>query len=202
MIRRTLDIGLSVLAIVILSLPMMAIAMIIKVTSPGPVFYRQTRVGRHERNFELLKFRSMKVQNNGPQVTADGDPRITAFGKFIRASKIDELPQLINVLKGEMSFVGPRPEVPQYVSFWSTAQKRIILSVRPGITDPVTVTLRNESEILSKQLNPEEYYINVLLPEKARQYVQYVQNRTLGGDLEVIFKTLIVVVRPAKSKSL
>ena len=153
----------------------------IKLDSKGPVFYRQVRMGRNTKDFRIFKFRSMKVgADKGSFVTIGGhDPRVTRSGFFIRKFKIDELPQLINVFIGDMSLVGPRPEVSHYVDYWAPKQKHV-LDGRPGITDPASNKFRNENELMEKAENPEEYYIKVIMQEKIKLYLEYVENANFG----------------------
>lgn len=189
------DIFFSILGLVVLSPLFLVVAVGIKLDSRGPVFYRQVRVGRHNRDFRIFKFRSMRVgSDKGSLVTIGGrDPRITRSGYIIRKLKLDELPQLINVLKGDMSFVGPRPEVRHYVDYW-TEEQMVVLSVRPGITDPASIKFRNENELMATAENPEEYYINVIMQEKLKLYIEYVNHHSLLTDIGLIFKTLWVVI--------
>ena len=163
--------------------------------SKGPVFYRQVRVGRHNKDFRIIKFRSMRVgADKGSLVTIGGrDPRITRSGYFIRKYKLDELPQLINVFIGQMSIVGPRPEVRHYVDYWTKEQLHV-LDVRPGITDPASIKFRNENELMEKADNPENYYINVIMQEKIRLYLEYVGKVGFWYDIKLIFKTFKVIV--------
>lgn len=173
----------------------LVVAIWIKCDSPGPVFYRQERVGRHDRDFRIFKFRSMHVRpDQGSLLTIGGrDPRVTRAGYWLRKFKIDELPQLINVFVGDMSFVGPRPEVRRYVNLW-TAEQMHVLDLRPGITDPASIRFRNEDEILEKQDDPEKYYIEVLMQEKLKMYLEYVDNASFFYDIKLIFKTIKVVL--------
>ena len=193
--KRLFDIFFSILGLVVLSPLFLVVAVWIKLDSRGPVFYRQVRVGRHNRDFRIFKFRSMRVgSDKGSLVTIGGrDPRITRSGYIIRKLKLDELPQLINVLKGDMSFVGPRPEVRHYVDYW-TEEQMVVLSVRPGITDPASIKFRNENELMATAENPEEYYINVIMQEKLKLYIEYVNHHSLLTDIGLIFKTLWVVI--------
>lgn len=163
--------------------------------SSGPVFYRQVRVGKNNNDFRIFKFRSMRVgADKGSLVTIGGrDPRVTRSGYFIRKFKLDELPQLINVFVGDMSLVGPRPEVRHYVNYWTTEQMRV-LDVRPGITDPASIKFRNENELMEKAEDPEDYYINVIMQEKINLYLEYVENASFWYDIKLIFKTFWVVV--------
>ena len=190
------DIFFSILGLVVLSPLFLVVAVWIKLDSRGPVFYRQVRVGRHNRDFRIFKFRSMRVgSDKGSLVTIGGrDPRITRSGYIIRKLKLDELPQLINVLKGDMSFVGPRPEVRHYVDYW-TEEQMVVLSVRPGITDPASIKFRNENELMEKAENPEDYYINVIMQEKLKLYIEYVNSHSLISDIRLIFKTLWVIIK-------
>ncbi|MBO7541953.1 MAG: sugar transferase [Bacteroidales bacterium] len=194
--KRLFDIFFSILGLVVLSPLFLVVAVWIKLDSRGPVFYRQVRVGRHNRDFRIFKFRSMRVgSDKGSLVTIGGrDPRITRSGYIIRKLKLDELPQLINVLKGDMSFVGPRPEVRHYVDYW-TEEQMVVLSVRPGITDPASIKFRNENELMEKAENPEDYYINVIMQEKLKLYIEYVNSHSLISDIRLIFKTLWVIIK-------
>lgn len=191
MIKRAFDVLTATVALVLLSPVMVVIAIIIRRESEGPALFRQRRVGKDGRLFTLLKFRSMTADpaSAGPQITASRDSRVTRFGARLRRSKTDELPQLINVVRGEMSIVGPRPEVPQYVAMWDEADRQVILTVRPGITDPATLQLRREEELLADQPDPEAFYRTQLLPEKCRLYREYVQTQSLRTDIGLIFRT-------------
>lgn len=190
---RIFDFVVSFVALIALSPLLLALAILVRTTSPGPALFRQDRVGLSGQTFNILKFRSMRQPSSGEAgalVTSEGDPRITKAGQLLRSTKLDELPQLINVLCGDMSLVGPRPEVPRYVAEWTSEQRETILSVRPGITDPASVQFRREAALLAAQEDPETYYINEVLPHKAEIYVDYVLNRTLTGDIKILFKTL------------
>lgn len=189
--KRAFDILASGAGLLLLSPFLLCVAIWIKLDSEGPVFYRQVRVGRFNKDFKIFKFRSMKVgSDKGSLVTIGGrDPRVTRSGYFIRKFKIDELPQLINVFLGDMSLVGPRPEVRHYVNYWTSEQMRI-LSVKPGITDPASIKYRNENELMEKAENPEDYYIKVIMQEKIKLYLEYVDNHSFWGDIKLIFKTL------------
>ncbi|UUZ61649.1 sugar transferase [Nocardioides sp. B-3] len=158
-----------------------ALAGWVRLDSDGPALFRQTRVGLGGEEFTIHKLRTMHVGHNGPSVTADREFRITRAGRFLRRSKLDELPQLFDVLRGRMSLVGPRPEVPEYVAQWPAEHRDRILSVRPGITDPVSPELRNESELLAGAADPADYYVRELLPYKAAKYVEYVDTRPSVG---------------------
>ncbi len=188
------DIIFSFLGLTVLSPLFLLLAVWIKLDSRGPVFYRQVRVGRYNRDFRIFKFRSMRVgSDKGSLVTIGGrDPRVTRSGYYIRKFKLDELPQLINVLIGDMSFVGPRPEVRKYVDMYTTEQLHVF-DVRPGITDEASIAYRNENELLATAADPERFYIETVMPDKLRINLQYVQNHSLWGDIKLIFKTLSVV---------
>lgn len=193
--KRIFDIVASGLGLLVLSPLFLVIAIWIKLDSPGPVFYRQVRVGRHNNDFRIFKFRSMRVgSDKGSLVTIGGhDPRVTRSGYFIRKFKIDELPQLINVFIGDMSLVGPRPEVRHYVNYWTPEQMHV-LDVRPGITDPASIKFRNENELMEKAESPEDYYVNVIMQEKIKLYLEYVRNASFWYDIQLIFKTFWVIV--------
>ena len=194
--KRLFDVVASGVGLLLLSPLFLLVAIWIKLDSPGPVFYRQVRVGRYNRDFRIFKFRSMRVgADKGSLVTIGGrDPRVTRSGYFIRKFKIDELPQLINVFIGDMSLVGPRPEVRHYVDYWTKEQLRV-LDVRPGITDPASIKFRNENELLEKADDPEKYYIEVIMQEKLRLYLEYVENHSFWYDIKLIFQTFWVIVR-------
>ena len=171
--KRLFDIIASGCGLLFLSPLLLCVAIWIKLDSKGPVFFRQVRVGRYNKDFRIFKFRSMRVgSDKGSLVTIGGrDPRVTRSGYFIRKFKIDELPQLINVFIGDMSLVGPRPEVRHYVNYWTPEQLHV-LDVRPGITDPASIKFRNENELLEKVNNPEQFYIEVIMQEKIQLYLQ------------------------------
>ena len=191
----------SGLGLLILSPLFLVLAVWIKLDSPGPVFYRQVRVGRNNKDFRIFKFRSMRVgADSGSMVTiGTRDPRVTRLGYYIRKYRLDELPQLINVLVGDMSLVGPRPEVRHYVDYWIPEQIHV-LDVRPGITDPASIKFYNENELMEKAEDPEKYYIEVIMQEKIKLYLEYVQNHTFWGDIGLILKTLrLIVSSPSKA---
>lgn len=194
--KRIFDIVASGCGLIVLSPLFLIFAIWIKLDSKGPVFYRQVRVGRNNRDFRIFKFRSMKEgADQGSLVTIGGhDSRITRSGYILRRFKLDELPQLINVFVGDMSLVGPRPEVRHYVDYWTPEQMRV-LDVRPGITDPASIRFRNENDLLDKAENPEEFYINVIMQEKIRLYLEYVGNQSLWYDIKLIFQTIKVVIK-------
>ena len=193
--KRLFDIVASGLGLIVLSPLFLVIAIWIKLDSKGPIFYRQVRVGRYNKDFRIFKFRSMRVgSDKGSLVTIGGqDERITRAGCFIRKYKLDELPQLINVLIGDMSLVGPRPEVRHYVNYWTPEQMHV-LDVRPGITDPASIKYLEENELLEKAENPEKYYIEVIMQEKIKLYLQYVEKQSFLYDIALIFKTFWMIV--------
>jgi lipopolysaccharide/colanic/teichoic acid biosynthesis glycosyltransferase len=195
MAKRAFDLLGAALALAVLWPVFAAVALWIKVDSPGPVMFRQQRVGRHGRLFAIHKFRTMVADAplRGPQLTIGDDPRITRAGAFLRRSKIDELPQLLDVLAGHMSLVGPRPELPAYVAHYPTVLRDKVLAVRPGITDPVSLDLADESDLLGRAADPEREYVEVLLPRKLRAAAAYAERATLWTDLQVIGRTLRVL---------
>ncbi len=194
--KRLFDIIASGLGLLVLSPILIIVAIWIKLDSEGPVFYRQVRVGRYNKDFRIFKFRSMRIgSDKGSLVTIGGrDPRVTRSGYFIRKFKIDELPQLINVFIGDMSLVGPRPEVRHYVNYWTPEQMRA-LNVRPGITDPASIRFRNENELLEKAEDPEKYYIEVIMQEKLKLYLEYFENASFLYDIKLIFQTFWVIIK-------
>ena len=194
--KRLFDIVASGLGLILLSPLLLVLAIWIRADSKGPVFYRQVRVGRYNRDFRIFKFRSMRVgSDTGSLITIGGrDPRITRSGHFIRKLKLDELPQLINVFVGDMSLVGPRPEVRHYVNYWSPQQMHV-LDVRPGITDPASIKFFNENELLEQAENPEKYYIEVIMQQKISLYLEYVEKHNFFYDLALIFKTFWAIVK-------
>jgi len=194
--KRFFDVIASGLGLIVLSPLFLILAIWIKLDSKGPVFYRQVRVGYKNKDFRIFKFRSMRVgADKGSLVTIGGhDPRVTRSGYFIRKFKFDELPQLINVFLGDMSLVGPRPEVHHYVDYWTPEQMHV-LNVRPGITDPASIKFRNENELMEKAEDPEKYYIEVIMQEKIKLYLEYVEKHSFFYDLGLIFKTFWVIVK-------
>ena len=190
MAKRLFDIALSIAGLAALLPFFPVIGLLIKLDSPGPVFFRQERVGQDFRRFSIYKFRSMYTGNSGPSLTARGDKRVTRAGRILRRSKLDELPQLINVLKGEMSFVGPRPEVEKYVGLFREDYERL-LKVRPGITDPASIRYSDEECILASSPDAEEDYIRHVLPEKIRLAASYAAAPRLTADVGIIVRTLL-----------
>ena len=193
--KRTFDITFSLIGLLLLSPLFLAVALWIACDSKGGVFYRQVRVGRGGKDFGLYKFRSMRVGSDRKGLLTVGgrDPRITRSGYFIRKYKIDELPQLINVLAGDMSFVGPRPEVRKYVELYTPEQMKV-LSVRPGITDMASIKYSNENDLLASAPDPERYYIDVVMQDKLRINLEYIADRSLMLDIKLIFRTLFKIV--------
>ena len=192
MAKRLFDIVCAGIGLLLLSPLLLAVAVWVKLDSPGPVMFRQERVGRFGATFRIHKFRTMRVDapRLGPQITIGDDARITRSGRWLRASKVDELPQLWDVLRGAMSLVGPRPEVPRYVALYPADLRELVLSVRPGITDPASLSFRNESELLARAEDPEREYVEVVMPMKLRLAADYVRNASLGGDIRLILATL------------
>ncbi len=195
MMKRLLDITASGIGLLLLSPIFLVLAIWIKLDSQGPVFYRQVRVGRGNRDFRIFKFRSMRVgSDKGSLITVGGrDSRVTRSGYFIRKYKFDELPQLINVFIGDMSLVGPRPEVRRYVDLYNQEQLHV-LDVKPGITDPASIKYRNENELLEQAENPEQFYTDVIMPDKLRLNLEYATNQSFFGDLKLIFKTFKAII--------
>ena len=196
---RSFDVIITLIGSVLLMPLMLSSAALVLLTSSGGVLFRQRRVGRHGGIFTLYKLRTMRPSNGGPEVTSAKDDRITRAGRFLRRTKLDELPTLWNVLRGDMALVGPRPEVPRYVRLddplWQT-----VLHVRPGITDPVTLQLRSEEELLAQVVgDTEEYYVSTLQPEKLRGYVAYLERRNWQSDLSVLWRTLVAVLAPRRT---
>ena len=191
--KRAFDIALALAGLAVTAPLIAGVAAAIKQTSPGPVFYRGTRVGRHGRPFRMLKFRTMVVDadRTGVTSTSEDDPRLTTVGRWLRRYKLDELPQLVNVLSGSMSFVGPRPQVAWAVERY-TAEERALLTVRPGMTDYASIRFANEGELLKGAPDPDEAYLRIIAPTKIRLGLEYVRRRTLGEDVRIILATLVV----------
>ena len=190
MAKRLFDIVASALGLLLLTPLLIAVAVWIKFDSRGPVMFRQERVGRFGRPFMIHKFRTMRVDNAGLQITVGSDKRITAAGRFLRGSKLDELPQLWDVLRGAMSLVGPRPEVPRYVALYPADLRETVLSVRPGITDLASIEYRDEGAVLARAADPECAYVDEVLPAKLALSARYVREASFLGDLRLILATL------------
>ena len=195
--KRLADLLLAGAGLVVSSPVLAVCAAAVKLDDGGPVLFRQTRVGLRGRPFRILKLRSMRVANAGAQVTSAGDSRITRVGRLLRATKLDELPQLVNVVAGDMSLVGPRPEVPRYVAEWPDQARQLILSVRPGITDPASLVFVDEEAELASADDPERYYREVIVPAKVALYLEYVRGRSLTRDAAILLQTLAAVARRA-----
>ncbi|MDR0479904.1 MAG: sugar transferase [Burkholderiaceae bacterium] len=196
--KRALDVLLAAFGLALCAPLFAFIALRIKRDAPGPVFFRQERVGRGGRLFRIHKFRTMRVTDGGPQITAAGDARVTASGRWLRRSKLDELPQLIDVLRGDMSLVGPRPEVPRYMALYPDDVRRAVLSVRPGMTDRAAIEFRDEERLLAaaqeQGADLETVYVREVLPVKQRYYLDYVRQHGVAGDLWIIARTLLAVL--------
>ena len=197
MAKRLFDLLLSSLGLLVLAPLLLLIALLIKLDSPGPVMFRQERVGRYGQPFRIHKFRTMRhgPAGQGLQITVGADRRITRVGGFLRASKLDELPQLLDVWLGDMSLVGPRPEVPRYVAHYPADVRDKVLSVRPGITDIASIEYRDESVVLARAADPEHAYIHEVLPHKLALAAQYVERSSVALDLWLIWRTLVAIVR-------
>lgn len=195
--KRLFDLVVASLLLVILAPLMLLLALAIRVDSPGPVFFRQERVGRHGRRFRIHKFRTMAVDAavRGPAVTAGDDARITRVGRWLRHYRLDELPQLIDVLRGRMSLVGPRPELPRFVERYPADLRAAVLAVRPGITDPASIAHLDESALLAGSANPERDYVEKILPPKLRLQASYAESATLCSDIAVLGRTLAALLR-------
>src|SRR5260370_7388854 len=192
--KRGLDVGVAITALALLGIPMLALAVAIKLESPGPVFYRGERVGRYGKGFRIFKLRSMRVHGGGPETTSADGQRVTAIGRFIRKLKFDELPQLINVLKGEMSLVGPRPEVRWCVEMY-TDEEREILTVRPGITDWSSIKFNNEGEIVAKSAyaDANQAYLVLIRPDKSRLHLPYLPHLSFTANAKILWQTIAVL---------
>jgi lipopolysaccharide/colanic/teichoic acid biosynthesis glycosyltransferase len=209
MSKRLFDLAAAGIGLVLLAPLLLALALWIRLDSPGPALFRQLRVGRHGVPFRILKFRTMRVPADADAdadagtpapapaslLTVGPDPRITRAGRFLRRSKLDELPQLFNVVAGSMSLVGPRPEVPCYVDRWPPEARRVVLSVAPGITDWAAILYKDENAILGQAADPERAYVETILPVKLAYYQRYVHERSFRGDLRIILRTLAAIAR-------
>jgi lipopolysaccharide/colanic/teichoic acid biosynthesis glycosyltransferase len=194
--KRILDFSLALIGLIIIFPILLVIGIKTKIHSRGPVFFKQKRLGRHWKEFEIFKFRTM-IQNaeiKGPKVTKEDDWRITGFGRFLRRYKLDELPQLINIIKGEMSFVGPRPEVLKYAKYFKNDYNEILM-IRPGLTDYASLEFKNESDILKGEKDPEKVYLEKILPIKIEYYKKYLNKRNLLVDIKLIFKTIYSIFK-------
>jgi len=199
--KKLFDFTFSIAGLVILSPLFLVISVWIKLDSKGSVFYKQVRVGKNSSDFKLYKFRTMRTDSDKSGLLTVGgrDPRITGAGYFLRKFKLDELPQLFNIAAGEMSFVGPRPEVRKYVDMYNDEQRKV-LSVLPGITDVASIKYRNENELLEKAEDPESYYIESIMPDKLKLNLDYIEQRSFTNDIKVIFKTLTAITGQKSQK--
>lgn len=196
MLKRLFDLIFTIPGIIILSPVLLVLAIWVHFDSNGPIFFRQERVGRYGVSFRIFKFRTMVVdaEKQGKQITVGADKRVTRSGEVLRHYKLDELPQLFNVILGDMSLVGPRPEVPRYIAEYTEEERQEVLSVRPGITDNASIEFRSENEILGRADDPEYAYIHEVLPIKIKYYREYVQNHSVWGDFIIILKTFKAIV--------
>lgn len=194
--KRLMDVVCSSLALLLTFPVFILIAIAVRLSSPGPVLFRQKRVGKGGMVFDILKFRSMVVDapECGPEITRSGDQRVTGVGAILRRTKLDELPQLWNVIRGDMSLVGPRPETPRYVAMYTDDQRQV-LSVLPGLTDPASITYRHEEAVLGRETDPERFYIEYLMPHKLALNRQYLSNVSLRNDVRLIWRTVRAIFR-------
>ncbi|MBW8758915.1 MAG: sugar transferase [Burkholderiales bacterium] len=196
MSKRAFDVVAALLGLLLFGLPMLLVALWIRLDSPGPVFFRQERVGRHGKLFRIHKFRTMRVdaEQRGPLLTVGADARVTRVGRVLRANRLDELPQFLDVLAGDMSLVGPRPDVPRYVERWPADLRERVLAVRPGITDPASLAFRDEATLLARAADPEREYMDVILPRKLALSASYADQASLWTDLGVICRSVGVLL--------
>jgi lipopolysaccharide/colanic/teichoic acid biosynthesis glycosyltransferase len=196
MMKRVFDVIMAAVGLLLLTPLLLLVSLLIKLDSPGPVFFTQERMGRKFRPFRIYKFRTMvpDAPRLGGKITAGADPRITRIGRYLRWMKVDELPQLLNVLKGDMSVVGPRPEVRQYVELFRSDYEEI-LQVSPGITDLASVHYRHEAELLGRAENPEDRYVKEILPEKIKLAKEYLHRSSFFFDIVVLLKTFVAIVK-------
>lgn len=192
--KRLFDLLCSMLGLLVLSPVLLFTALAVGLTSPGGVLFRQERMGKDGRPFTIYKFRSMRTDNAGLKITTTGDSRITPVGRVLRKTKLDELPQLFNVLKGDMSFVGPRPEVREYTGLYTEEQRQVLL-VRPGITGLASIRFRNENDLLDASSDPNRTYIEEIMPRKIALDLEYIPRASVGYDIRLILETLVTVVR-------
>ena len=196
MIKRLFDLFFSLIGVIILSPLLLVLAILIKISSPGPVFYRGIRAGKNGKNFKIFKFRTMVVnaeKMSGPSTALD-DPRLTRIGKFLRKWKLDELPQLFNVIKGDMSLVGPRPEVLEYANLYQ-GEEKIVYRVKPGITDFASLWDIHEEEVLKGSPDPEKTYLEKIRPEKVRLQMKYVKEMSFWTDIKIIWRTFLKLIK-------
>lgn len=192
--KHVFDFICAVIGLILLGPVFTIIAIMIRLDSPGPVFFLQQRIGRRGRPFRIVKFRTMVCgAESGGQITVGQDPRVTRIGRVLRRYKLDELPQLLNVARGEMSLVGPRPEVPRYIAYYPASLRSVVLSLRPGITDRASIEFREENAILARSSDPERSYVEEILPVKLDYYARYARERSFMLDLKIIFMTLLAI---------
>jgi lipopolysaccharide/colanic/teichoic acid biosynthesis glycosyltransferase len=201
MAKRLFDILVSLAALLLLALPMLAVAAWIRLDSPGPVFFRQQRVGRHGVPFAIHKFRTMRHGAGGLALTVGDDARITRAGRWLRRTRLDELPQLLDVLAGDMSLVGPRPEVPRYVALYPPGLRDRALAVRPGLTDPASLAYIDEAALLAAAADPEREYVERILPAKLQAAAAYAERATLASDIAVLARTARALLGKARARS-
>ncbi len=194
MAKRAFDLLGAALGLLLLAPLLAVLALLIKRDSPGPVFFRQRRIGRGGQAFRIHKLRTMVAGADGPPLTVGADPRITRTGAWLRRTRLDELPQLIDVLRGDMSLVGPRPEVPEFVALYPAALRERVLSVRPGIVDPASLAFRDEAALLAAAPDPQRAYAEQVLPEKLRLSADYIDRATLWSDLRLIVRTIATLM--------
>jgi lipopolysaccharide/colanic/teichoic acid biosynthesis glycosyltransferase len=194
-VKRLLDVLVAAVSLAVLSPVLLVVAVLVRLDSTGPVIFKQERVGRKGIPFEIHKFRTMTMQLGPARVGGAVAQRVTRVGALLRRMKLDELPQLVDVLIGNMSLVGPRPELARYVALWPDEDRARILSVRPGITDPASIVFRDEASILAAAPDAEQHYVEQILPRKVAMYVDYVENRSLRGDIRVLWQTIRAVIR-------
>jgi lipopolysaccharide/colanic/teichoic acid biosynthesis glycosyltransferase len=202
-VKRAFDFGVAFVALLILSPIFFLVSLLVATTSKGPLLYSQKRVGRDGRLFNIYKFRTMcaGADKRGPSVTSADDHRITPVGRWLRVTKLDEIPQLLNVLRGDMSLVGPRPQVPRFVEHFDPSLRELVLRVRPGITSPTSIRFRDEELLLANQPDRESYYIRQILPIKLEMDVEYVENRCLTDDVRILFETARLLTSGALQRS-
>jgi len=201
-LKRWADIAIAVLALLCLCPLIVVIGLIVRCSSAGPVLYRQKRVGLDGSLFNIYKFRTMYIDSDrvGPSVTSADDSRITPVGRWLRAKKLDEIPQLLNVLRGDMSLVGPRPQVPRFVDHFEPSLRTVVLAIRPGITGPTALRFRHEEEMLANKTDRETYYIQEILPVKLSMDAEYVQTRSFWGDMKIMGETGLLFAKNKRYK--
>lgn len=197
--KRVFDVVAASVGLCAVAPVLAAVAVAVKSSSPGPILFRQSRVGLGGNDFKLLKFRSMRMSEGGPLVTAANDSRITRVGAFLRRTKLDELPSLLNVLRGDLSLVGPRPEVRRYVDLYPPADRQFLAQFRPGITDPTTIRFRNEEQILERAQDRERTYVAEILPIKLRMYRDYLEHASFANDFVILARTVRAILMPSAS---